>query len=94
MVQFTFKQKRKEKKSMLEYLKTFSIFERVIAVLAILILIGNGIESFNNYQKSQIYQLAREGEYIRQLKIPLEDLEQMDNKQQLNIYLYGKEKGE
>ena len=79
---------------MLEYLKTFSIFERVIAVLAILILIGNGIESFNNYQKSQIYQLAREGEYIRQLKIPIEDLEQMDNKQQLNIYLYGKEKGE
>ncbi len=66
----------------------------MIAVLAILILIGNGIESFNNYQKSQIYQLAREGEYIRQLKIPLEDLEQMDNKQQLNIYLYGKEKGE
>jgi len=79
---------------MLEYLKTFSIFERVIAVLAILILIGNGIESFNNHQKSQIYQLAREGEYIRQLKIPLEDLEQMDNKQQLNIYLYGKKKGE
>lgn len=78
---------------MLEYLKTFSIFERVIAVLAILILIGNGIESFNNYQKSQIYQLAREGEYIRQLKIPLEEIEKMNSKQ-LNIYLYGKEKGE
>lgn len=66
----------------------------MIAVLAILILIGNGIESFNNHQKSQIYQIIQEGEYIRQLKIPLEDLEQMDNKQQLNIYLYGKEKGD
>lgn len=65
----------------------------MIAVLAILILIGNGIESFNNYQKRQIYKIVQEGEYIRQLKIPLEDLEQMDNKQ-LNIYLYGKEKGD
>lgn len=78
---------------MWKYMKRFSIFERIMGVLGILILIGNGIESFNNYQKSQIYQLAREGEYIRQLNIPLEEIEKMNSKQ-LNIYLYGKEKGE
>jgi len=77
---------------MLEYLKTLSIFKWVIVILGILILIGNGIESFNNYQKNKIYQLAQEGEYIRQLQIPFEKIEKMNSKQ-LNIYLYGK-KGE
>jgi len=74
---------------MLEYLTRFSIFERVMIVLAILILICNGIENFNNYQRKQIYQLAKEGEYIRQLKIPLEEIEKMNIKQ-LNFYLHGK----
>jgi hypothetical protein len=58
-------------------------------VLAILILFCNGIEKFNNYQRKQIYQLAKEGEYIRQLKIPLEEIEKMNSKQ-LNFYLHGK----